>query len=277
VSAGGIRVDGVSTPVIQAGPLDSREAVVFVHGNPGSRLDWYPMVCQAGTFARAVAFDAPGFGQADKPADFDYSVPGYARFIGGALTELGIDRVHLVLHDFGGPWGLAWAATDPDAFASAVIVNAPPVSGYRWYLLARIWQTRGAGELLHWTLTKPTFRILLQRGQPKGLPPDAVARMTREYDRGTQRAVLRLYRSSDAAQLVPAPASFFAALDRPCRVVWGTDVYIPTRFAEQHREAFPSADVVYLPESGHFPMYDDPEATAAAVMPFLRAHVTGAA
>ncbi len=99
--------------------------------------------------------------------------------------------------------------------------------------------------------------------------------MARQYDRGTQRAVLRLYRCSDAAQLVPAPPSVFAALDRPCRIVWGTDVYIPTRVAEQHRESFPSADIVYLPESGHFPMYDDPEGTAAAVIPFLRAQVSG--
>ena len=48
------------------------------------------------------------------------------------------------------------------------------------------------------------------------------------------------------------------------------DIYIPNAFAEKHREAFPSADIVYLPDSGHFPMYDDPGATAAAVIPFLR-------
>jgi pimeloyl-ACP methyl ester carboxylesterase len=277
VSAREILVDGVRTPVVQTGLLESREAVVFVHGNPGSRLDWHPLLSEAGTFVRAVAFDLPGFGSADKPPAFDYSVPGYARFISGALEVLGIERVHLVLHDFGGPIGLAWAATDPDAFASVVIVNAPTVSGYRWYPLAKIWKTRGAGELLHWTLTKPTFKFLLKRGQPKGLPREAVDRMARDYDRGTQRAVLRLYRASDAARLVPAPASFFASLDRPSLIVWGEDTYIPTEFAERHREAFPSADIVYLPESGHFPMFDDPEGTAAAIIPFLRERVQGSA
>jgi pimeloyl-ACP methyl ester carboxylesterase len=92
VSAGEIRVDGLRSPYIQAGDPGSREAVVFVHGNPGSHLDWYELLTRTGSFARAVAFDAPGFGGADKPADFDYSVPGYARFIGGALRELGIER-----------------------------------------------------------------------------------------------------------------------------------------------------------------------------------------
>jgi len=271
VSTREIRVDDVRTPVMQAGPSDATEAVVFVHGNPGSRLDWHPLLSEAGSFMRAVAFDMPGFGRADKPAAFDYSVPGYARFISGAFAELGIERAHLVLHDFGGPWGLAWAASDPDAFASVVIVNAPTVSDYRWYLLAKVWRTPGAGELLHWTLTKPTFRALLERGQPKGLPREAVDRMARDYDRGTQRAVLRLYRASPAARLVPAPASFFASLARPSRIVWAEhDIYIPREFAEKHREAFPQADIVYLPESGHFPMLDDPSSTAAAIIPFLR-------
>ena len=271
-----IVVDGVRSPVIEAGPEASREAVLFVHGNPGSRLDWHDLVARTGVFVRAVALDVPGFGEADKPDGFDATVPGYATFIGGALAQLGIDRAHLVLHDFGGPWGLAWAATDPEAFASVVIVNAPPVSGYRWYLLAKVWRTPVAGELLHWTLTPRTFRWLVRRGNPKGLPDEAVERMCRQYDRGTQRTVLRLYRSADAKRLVPAPPSFFAALERPALVVWGSqDIYIPTRFAQAHLDAFPQGRIEYLPGSGHFPNLDDPEGVATRMIPFLQ-EVTGA-
>jgi pimeloyl-ACP methyl ester carboxylesterase len=276
VRSGEILVDGVRSPLIEASPSDANEAVVFVHGNPGSRLDWHDLVERTGTFARAVAFDAPGFGQADKPRWFDATVPGYAAFIQGALAELGIDRAHLVLHDFGVPWGLTWAASHPDAFASVVIVNGPPVSGYRWYLLAKVWRTPVAGELLHWTLTPPTFRWLMRRGNPKGLPDAVVERMRRDYDRGTQRTVLRLYRATDAAKMVPAPVSLFAELDRPALVMWGSqDVYIPIAYAEDHRLAFPSAEIRYLPESGHFPILDDPEGVAGHVIPFLRA-MTGA-
>ena len=78
-------VDGVRSPVIEAGPTENTDAVVFVHGNPGSRLDWHDLVSRTGVFARAVAFDAPGFGQADKPRSFDVTVPGYAGYIDGAL------------------------------------------------------------------------------------------------------------------------------------------------------------------------------------------------
>jgi pimeloyl-ACP methyl ester carboxylesterase len=276
VRSGEIVVDGVRSPVIEAGPSDTTEGVVFVHGNPGSRLDWHDLVGRTGSFARAVAFDAPGFGQADKPRWFDATVPGYAAFIQGALAELGIARAHLVLHDFGAPWGFTWAATHPDAFASVVIVNGPPVSGYRWYLLAKVWRTPVAGELLHWTLTPLTFRWLTRRGNPKGLPDAVVERMRRDYDRGTQRTVLRLYRATDAAKMVPASVSYFAELDRPALVVWGSqDIYIPIEYAQDHRLAFPSAEIRYLPESGHFPIFDDPEGVAELAIPFLRA-VTGA-
>ena len=276
VRAGEVRVDGVGSPVIETGPEDGSEAAVFVHGNPGSSEDWRDLVVRTGEFSRAIAFDMPGFGRADKPPGFDYTVTGFARFLAGALDALGVERVHLVVHDFGGAFGLAWAAEHPDAFASVTIVNAPTVSDYRWYLLAKVWRTPVAGELLHWTLTPPTFRWLLRRGNPRGLPDDLVDRMRRDYDRGTQRCVLRLYRATDAAHMVPAPPSVFRALDRPALIVWGEqDIYIPRRFAEQHRDAFPGADIVYLPASGHFAMADDPEGVADAVIPFLRRVASG--
>jgi pimeloyl-ACP methyl ester carboxylesterase len=55
----------------------------------------------------------PGYGQADKPTHFDDTVDGYARHLAASLDQLGVMQVHLVLHDFGGPWGLAWATEAP--------------------------------------------------------------------------------------------------------------------------------------------------------------------
>jgi pimeloyl-ACP methyl ester carboxylesterase len=118
-----LTVDGVRSPVTDIGPR-AGEAVVFVHGNPGSRLDWSELGAATSQFARAVALDMPGYGQAAKPADFDYTVAGYARHLAGALDQSGLARVHLVLHDFGGPWGLAWAAGHPDRIGSLTL--GPP-------------------------------------------------------------------------------------------------------------------------------------------------------
>ena len=136
-----VSIDGVRSPILEFGPADVSEAVVFVHGNPGSILDWERLARGVGEFGRAVAMDMPGFGTADKPANFDYSVPGYAHHLGRLLSERGVRRAHLVMHDFGGPWGLGWAATNPHAVASVTCINTGVLSGYRWHYLARIWQT----------------------------------------------------------------------------------------------------------------------------------------
>ena len=64
---------------------DADEAVLFVHGNPGSSHDWDGLADAVGEFGSALAIDMPGFGQADKPRDFEYNVGGYANFIQGAV------------------------------------------------------------------------------------------------------------------------------------------------------------------------------------------------
>jgi pimeloyl-ACP methyl ester carboxylesterase len=135
-----LTVDGIRAPLLEAHPAGALtdEAVVFVHGNPGSSQDWAPLLERAGQLARAVAWDHPGFGQADKPAGFDYTVDGYAAHLGRCLDALGIAKTHLVGHDFGGPWMLRWAAGHPDRFASATLINTGVLPGFRWHYLARI-------------------------------------------------------------------------------------------------------------------------------------------
>jgi pimeloyl-ACP methyl ester carboxylesterase len=100
---------GVRSPYSEVGDRGDRDAVVFVHGNPGAATDWSDLLECVGEFARGIAMDFPGYGAADRPRHFDYSVNGYARHLDGALAELGVDHAPIVAHDFGGPWALAWA------------------------------------------------------------------------------------------------------------------------------------------------------------------------
>lgn len=267
-----VTVNGVSVPILEGGLESSDEAVVFVHGNPGSGRDWELLAPEVSKFARAIAPDMPGFGRADKPVDFSYTVQGYADYLAGLIQELGIRRVHLVLHDLGGPWGLAWAATHPDAFASVVLIDTGVLLGYRWHYLARIWRMPIIGELFQMTATRPAFHLLLKHGNPRGLPREFVDRMYDDYDTGTRRAILKLYRSTDrpdeGAKLL---AAALHPSHRPALVVWGEhDPYIPAEFALRQREVFPDAEIVMLPESGHWPFADDPSGVSAAVIPFLQ-------
>jgi pimeloyl-ACP methyl ester carboxylesterase len=267
-------VNGVRTVVRSAGQETDREAVVFVHGNPGPSTDWARLVASVGEFRRAVAWDQPGFGRADKPADFEHTVAGHAAFIDAALGELGIDKVHLVLHDFGGPWGLEWAANHTDRVASMVLINTGVLRDYRWHLMARIWQTPVLGEIFNALSMRSGFLSVLRRTDPR-LPSDVLDRL---YEAGrdprTKRAVLRLYRASKSpliAQWSAATTERLRPLDLPALVVWGAnDAFVPVEQAHRQLEVFPRAEIELLADSGHWPFADDPEAVEHFVTTFLR-------
>jgi pimeloyl-ACP methyl ester carboxylesterase len=267
-----ITVGGISAPMIEAGPENASEAVVFVHGNPGSSHDWDALVDAVGEFGRAVAIDMPGFGQADKPRDFEYNVGGYAAFLQGALEQLGIARVHLVVHDFGGPFGLVWGLQHPDAWASVALINIGILPGYTWHAMARRWRTPVLGELLQAYIPRGAWRKNMQRANPKGLPPEFVDQMYDNYDRGTRRTVLKLYRATpDPGEAAGEVGKAIKALNKPALVVWGmADPFLPGKYADQQSDFFDVKNTVKLPESGHWPFQDDPDAVREALVPYLR-------
>ncbi len=270
-------VRGVRSPVEQAGPADAEEAVVFVHGNPGSGRDWEDLLPRVGAFARAVAPTMPGFGRADRPDEFPYTVDGYAAHLAGVLDALGVRRAHLVLHDYGGPWGLEWVARHRDALASLTLINTGALIRYRWHVLARIWRTPGLGEAFQATATYPALKLLVNRLNPKPLPEAFLRRMWDESDRGTDRAVRRLYRATSHPDRMGARhAAMLRELRPPTLVVWGEgDPYLPVALAERQREAVPDARIVRVPDAGHWPFADAPEVVADAVVPFLREQTGG--
>src|SRR5437879_3592276 len=67
VSEKRLTVGKLHTRLFQAGPRRARDAIVLVHGNPGSGLDWVRLLADAGSIGRrAIAVDMPGFGRASK-------------------------------------------------------------------------------------------------------------------------------------------------------------------------------------------------------------------
>ncbi|WP_369135660.1 alpha/beta fold hydrolase [Modestobacter sp. I12A-02662] len=278
VGRSAVDVDGVRTSYLQAGPPEAEEAVVLVHGNPGPAEDWRRLVSRVGAFARAVAPDMPGYGESDKPDRFVYTVDGYARHLDALLDRLAVRRAHLVLHDFGGPWGLTWAADHPDRVASVVLVNVGVLRDYPWHSLARIWRTSGLGEVSLRTTTLRGLRLAMRQGSPRGLPLEALERMHRaSRDPAARRAVLRLYRATDMAAVADDLHRRLPGDRWPVLVVWGArDPYVPVRWADRQRETFPRAEVRVLADSGHWPMLDSPVALELPVLAFLRASIGAA-
>jgi pimeloyl-ACP methyl ester carboxylesterase len=141
--------------------------------------------------------------------------------------------------------------------------------------MARLWRTPRLGELIMAITTRFGFRLLLGLGNPRGLPPEFVERMYRDFDAGTRRAVLKLYRAtSDIEGYSQQVSAALRPLNLPALVIWGrADIYLPATLAQRQCETFARAQVVMLDDSGHFPYADNPTAVAALLMPFLQQQV----
>lgn len=261
-------VAGVRCAVHDSDPTRP-EAVVFVHGNPGPMDDWEELAPVVATFARVVAMDMPGYGRAERPRGFEYTVEGYGRYLGALLDQLSISRAHLVMHDFGGPWGLKWALDHPERVGSLTFINCGVLEGYKWHRFAKIWQTPILGELAQLTTTKWGMRVALDRMNPKPLPQRFFDRVMRYADWGHKRAVLKLYRASrHIGKSVP---DLGALKSRPACVIWGAgDPFIEVDYAEKQKQYFPLAEVHVIEGLGHWPFIDDVNAVRVPLIEFLK-------
>ncbi|OHU78825.1 hypothetical protein BKG84_10880 [Mycobacteroides chelonae] len=252
--------------------------MVFVHGSPGSSHDFCGLLAAVGEHVRAVALDMPGFGQADKPQDFPQNTLGHATHLGGVITELGIERVHLVLHDFGGPWGIAWALGHLSSVASITLIDTGVVTDHRWHWPARLWMTPGIGEVFARLLGIPAlFKAMLSYGYsfkpaPTPLPADFLAHMAADFDRGTQDSVLRLYRDAqNAEEFSEFLSNTLRPHNIPSLVIWGgRDHFLPVKHAYQQRTTFPSAQILVVDKAGHWPQVTHQAETASALTNFLK-------
>jgi pimeloyl-ACP methyl ester carboxylesterase len=268
-----IDVDGVRSPVLIGGAGETGEAVVFVHGNPDAGGDWEPLMSRIADFATVVAPDMPGFGGADMGADQDYTLAAYAAHLGGVIDQLGLERVHLVVHDFGGPFALTWAARNVDRVASVTLINTGVLIDYRWHRMAKLWRTPVLGELVMRASTDRVAHFVIRHDNP-GLPDSWVDRIAGHLmPRGTKRAVLRLYRSTRQRHM-DALIEPLRAADLDALVVFGdADVYIPAVQAERQRRPFPRGRIEMLPGVGHWAWLEQPDRVAEFVVPFLRERV----
>jgi pimeloyl-ACP methyl ester carboxylesterase len=217
--------------------------ILWLHGVPDSAELWTPFLERVG----GIALDLPGFGASGKPAEWPYSVAGYERFLPAFLDHLGIERVRLVAHDWGSVGLLLGARVE----RAAVIDVVPFLPAHRWHWVARVWRTPVVGELAMGT----TNAFLLRR--LGGLERDHAAAVMRHFDHGTQRAILRLYRSTSAEEL----AARRPAVAGPVLVVWGErDRYLPPSWAPRVAAALGGeATVEVVPGAGHWPWLDRPD------------------
>lgn len=242
---------------------------LFLHGIPDSGAVWNKVIELASVGCRCIAPDLPGFGRSGVPAGFDITLDGMADFIDSFVRALGLtEPLNLVVHDIGGPYGLAWAVRHPAMVRRIVILNTVFQSEYRWHRYARMCRTPFLGEVVQ--------RLMSQAGMARALRAGAGARKpTRAHIEATFRAftgpvrmmVLRLYRGLDPgafAQWDDDSRSLAARV--PSLVLWGDrDPYIPARFAER----FGTQRVLHFVQCGHWPQLEMPDRMAHELLDFF--------
>jgi pimeloyl-ACP methyl ester carboxylesterase len=243
----GLVVQNVKVHLVDTG---SGQPILFLHGVPNTAEMWSDLIAHLSTGYRCLAPDLPGFGRSIAPRNFDCSLENRANFINDLLEAAGIDvPLNLVVHDHGGPYGLAWAVKYPQKVKRIVITNTLFHSTYRWHIWARIWRTPLLGELSMALLNWPLFLWELQRGS---------RRLTREYIRHAysfispmmKQMVLRLYRATDPEVFLGREDELLKLTAQvPTIVLWGDhDPYIAKHFAER----FGAQTVLHFPGCGHW-------------------------
>lgn len=249
--------------------------VLMVHGTPTWSFLYRHLVVGLRERFRCVVPDHLGFGLSDKPAGDAYRPQDQARRLGAFVETLGLDDVALVVHDFGGPIGLAWALDHPESIRRLVLFNTWMWSfaGERRYeRLGRVLGS-GVGRFLYERLGA-SLNILFRR---------AVADKTR-YTRAVHAQYAAPLREPAArhatwiyARAVMGSGDWYDGLWQrrarlaaiPALLIWGLKDPAFASVLPRWRTVFREAEVVELPDVGHAPPEERGPESAALVGRFL--------
>jgi pimeloyl-ACP methyl ester carboxylesterase len=218
--------------------------VVFLHGLLDSSEGWHQVAIRSDGPCYAV--DLPGFGGSTCPP---YErIGSYARDVGRALDEIGLERFVLVGHSFGGAVATALCEQRPGQVAALVLVCP---SGYGRIALAELASQPGIRELvragLPLTLANPIALTVVYSvwvanwRRPELALVNACRRTAFRVGGGARQALKTIVRCGlDKRAFFRRRVEF----DGPVVALWGDrDRLVPVRHAERVRTTFPQADV----------------------------------
>jgi pimeloyl-ACP methyl ester carboxylesterase len=241
--------------------------MLMIHGNPDTSHMWHRLMNVLSDDFHCIAPDLPGYGQSDVPDGFDYSLSQQAECIEHFVASLALEQpLHLVVHDVGAFFGLAWAIRFPERVRSITIFNTAFSPQYRWHLLGRIWRTPVLGELSLKAMNKGGFIANLRKAAPQYPKEDVIASFDALTPR-THKSLLKLYRAMSPAKFKGWDVRLHAlAKDLPMQVLWGAkDPYIDQAFAYR----FGTDQVHLFEDNSHWLPAEQPQASADLIRGFI--------
>lgn len=263
------------------------EPLVMVHGNPTWSFYFRELINNFSPRFRTIVPDHIGCGLSDKP-DFDaygFGLENRVDDLEMLLDHLGVDHnITLILHDWGGMIGMAYAVRHPERIRRLILLNTYaflPPADYRVPLSGHF--IRRAGPLA--ALAILGFNLFsfgaLYLASRKGLARDVKNGLTAPYNCWNHRiAVLRFVQdiplspkdsSYSLAKTVDDKLALFS--DTPILICWGEHDFVFNHcFLDEWQRRFPNAETHRFSDAGHYVLEDVPEKIVPLIQDFLQRH-----
>jgi pimeloyl-ACP methyl ester carboxylesterase len=255
--------------------------LLLLHGLGCDHTTWAPVIAVLSRRYTVIAPDLLGHGRSAKPRA-DYSVGGYANAMRDLLTVLGVDKVTVVGHSFGGGVAMQFAYQFPERTERMVLVApgglGPEVTpALRAVTLPGFHQAMGMVTLpVLRQLITTTLRALAASGLPPARDLDEVAEIVQSFRDPQARRAVRHVLSAVVdwrGQVVTMVDRAYLTSAMPMCVIWGADdAVIPVAHARVAAELAPGATVEVIEDSGHFPHKDHPQQFVRILDDFVRTH-----
>jgi pimeloyl-ACP methyl ester carboxylesterase len=253
--------------------------LLLLHGIGSNRRTWSPVLPVLARHFTVIAPDLLGHGDSDKPRA-DYSLGGFANGMRDLLGVLGMERVTVVGHSFGGGVAMQFAYQFPER-TERVVLEASGGLGREVTPVLRALTLPGARQLLAVLDTAPgRFQLRLLEGLTRRLPSGPLVADVREVAkvledlRGRAARTAFLHVLSHVidwrGQIVTMRDRAYLAAGMPTMVVWGDgDNVLPFAHASAAVETMPAARLVTMAGVGHFPHSERPAEFAEALVDFV--------
>ena len=272
-----VAVHGHRRAYVMAGPAEG-PTLLLLHGLACDHHSWDPVIDRLSRRFRVIAPDLLGHGESDKPRA-DYSVGGYANGMRDLLTVLGVDKVTVVGHSFGGGVAMQFAYQFPERTERLILVDAGGLGKEVTAAIRAITLPFSMTGIS--VLTAPGIRHVLT-GAMRALGT-IDAKYTRDLgevatiidaqkDPRARYALNRLVNGviDRRGQIVTMRDRAYLTEEMPVAVIWGQDdLVLPASQLDEVAEFAPSARRTLIPRAGHFPMKDAPQQFVDLVTEFV--------
>ena len=254
-------------------------ALLLLHGLGRDHTTWLPVIDALARRYTVIAPDLLGHGESDKPRA-DYSVGGFANGMRDLLTVLGIDKVTVVGHSFGGGVAMQFAYQFPERTERLVLVGSGGL-GSEVSTAIRAITTTGFYQVMG-LMTLPGvrqvgsagLRALSRTGIKEFRDFDEVASIYESFQDPAARAAIRHVVRAVVdwqGQIVTMADRAYLTEAMPMCVIWGEDDrVIPVSHAARAAVLAPDARVELIPNAGHFPHKDHPERFVKILNDFVK-------